>query len=317
MKILITEPDRFSQEAHTVLQEIGEVRLGPFTRAALLATLPGYDAIMVRLGHSIDAELIQNAPDLKYIVSPTTGLDHIDLETAAKKGIKVLSLKGEVEFLRSIPATAELTWGLLLSLIRWIPSAVRSVNEGKWQRDDFRGNDLAGKCLGILGYGRIGEKIAKYGLAFGMEVWVYDPRNEQNDNRVHYASSVEHLFLKCDIVSIHIPLNETTVGLIGENELMKMKAGSWLINTSRGQVIQESALIKALDSGVLRGAALDVVCGEVEGSVFTSPLLEYARSHDNLLITPHIGGATTESMEGTEIFMAKKFRKVLAEAQPR
>ncbi len=313
MKILITEPDRFSPTALQLLQKAGDVSIGPFTRQQLLEGVKDAEVIMVRLGHNIDSEIIHSAPNLKVIISPTTGLDHIDLGSALEQEIAVLSLKGEVEFLRSIPATAELTWGLLLSLVRKIPSAVRSVKAGEWDRDAFRGTDLAGKRLGVLGYGRIGEKIAAYGLAFGMDVWVYDIQGKKVKESIKIASGMKSLFSECDIISIHIPLNESTQYLIGENELLHMKPGSWLINTSRGQVIKESILIAALESGVLRGAAVDVVCGEVDGSVQNSPLLAYARTHDNLIITPHIGGATNESMENTEIFMVRKFMNFLLE----
>jgi D-3-phosphoglycerate dehydrogenase len=294
MRILNLEPDGYSTDARAILEGVGE-----YVDACW--NLTTVDALIVRLAYRIDADFLSEFPRLKYILSATTGLDHIDLIEAEKRGIKVLSLKGETGFLRSIPATAELTWGLILSLLRNIPAAVQSVKSGEWDRDAYKGHDLRGKTLGIIGMGRVGRQVARFGDAFGMSVIGHDktfPRNAE------MYWQLDDLLRQADIISIHVPLDESTRGMIGATEFSLMKKGAYLINTSRGEVIDEPALLHALENGHLAGAAVDVM--NDERGIRNPGLLEYARTHDNLIITPHIGGCTFESMAATEIFMANK-----------
>lgn len=312
IRILNVEPDQYSDEARSILKTIGHLTEQNMERAELLKRIREFDVLIVRLRHQVDAEIMDAAPDLKVIVSATTGLDHIDMEYAARKNITVLSLRGETEFLRSIPATAELTWGLLLALMRNIPLAHVSVLAGEWQRDRFKGHDLAGKRLGILGLGRIGEKIARYGLAFDMRVSAYDPHRKDALPGVTMKDTMEALFRNTDVLSIHVSLNTETINLISVRELNLLPRGSYLVNTARGAVLDENALLAALHSGHLAGAALDVLAGERTSE--RSPLIEYAHAYSNLLLTPHIGGVTFESMTATEVFMAKKLKAHLAMA---
>ncbi len=310
-RILNAEPENYSPQALEILQGVGQVRQAALSRAELLSALAEVDALIVRLAFQVDEEVFAAAPHLRVVVSATTGLDHIDLAAAERHGVRVLSLRGEVDFLRSIPATAELTWGLLLALTRNIPSAFSSVLDGEWQRDRFKGHDLKSKRLGILGLGRIGHMVARYGLAFGMQVYAFDPQPLKWEEGVERVFSMNHLLTQVNVLSIHVPLNPSTTGLIGLEELMLLPPGALLINTSRGNILDESALLQALESGILAGAALDVLSNERSGTLTVSPLVEYARTHSNLLITPHIGGATYESMAITEIFMAQKLREFL------
>lgn len=317
-RILNAEPENYSQQALAILQTAGTVELKALDREGLLGAVHDVDALIVRLKFQVDEQVLSSAPCLKALVSATTGLDHIDLESAARRGVKVLSLKGETEFLRSIPATAELTWGLLLALTRNIPAAFDSVREGRWQRDEFKGHDLAGKRLGILGLGRIGSMVARYGLVFGMQVLAYDPRPEQWVDGVAKVESMADLLKESDVLSIHVPLNEQTRRLIGRAELDMLPHGAVLVNTARGDILDEQALLEALESGRLRGAALDVLSNERSEDLNRSALIEYARRNSNLILTPHIGGATYESMAATEVFMAKKlveYLKSLEEAR--
>ena len=173
-RILNAEPDRYSVRARAALEEVGDVTEEALDREGLLKALPAHDALIVRLGHRVDTALLDAAPRLKVVATATTGLDHIDLKACKERGVEVLSLRGENEFLRSVVATAEHTWALLLALIRRIPAASAAVARGEWDRDAFRGRELEGKRLGILGLGRIGERVARYGQAFGMEVRGYD-----------------------------------------------------------------------------------------------------------------------------------------------
>ena len=310
-RILNLEPDNYSAAALAILQSLGQVDNGPMTRLELLEHARKYEILIVRLAHQVDREIIDRAERLKAIVTATTGLDHIDMACAEAKNIKVLSLRGETEFLRGIPATAEHTWALLLTLVRRIPSAFQSVLVGEWERDRFKGHDLAGKTLGILGLGRIGEMVARYGQVFGMHVVAYDPYRKDWPPEVECSISLGDLLRQSQVLCLHVPLNEETTNLLGASELAQLPPGALLVNTARGQVIDEAALLAALEQGPLAGAALDVLWDERASGANRSPLVQYARTHDNLLITPHIAGATYASMAATEIFMARKLRTYL------
>ncbi|MCA9997877.1 MAG: hypothetical protein KDE56_19090 [Anaerolineales bacterium] len=311
--ILNAEPDNYSPAARDILQTMGEVwDKRPLTRPQLLAQLPHAHVLIVRLAHHIDAEIIQAGHQLQAIVTATTGLDHIDLAAATAQGVAVLSLRGEEQFLRTIPATAEHTWALLLALVRHIPAATAAVQRGQWNRDEFRGHDLFGKRLGIIGLGRIGNMVVRYAHAFGLHVQAYDPYLMTWPANVAQHLQLDTLLASSDIITLHIPLNSSTIKLIGARELALLPPGAWLVNTSRGAIVDESALLAALQTNQLGGAALDVLAAEVAGEItHQHPLVHYAQTHQNLLITPHIGGATRDSMAMTEIFMAQKLRRFL------
>ena len=245
-------------------------------------------------------------------MSATTGLDHIDTGAASERGIAVLSLQGETEFLRTVAATAEHTWALLLSLLRRVVPAAVSVREGEWDRDRFRGGELSGKRLGVLGLGRIGLKVAAYGQAFGMDVTAFDPYVSEWPSEIRRAPTLEKLLGDADVLSIHIPLNAETSGLLRRERLALLPPGALLVNTSRGEIIDEAALAYDLERKHLGGAALDTICNERDAQLREgSPLMALARTDDYLLITPHIGGATKESMARTELFMARKLARFL------
>lgn len=312
MKILNVEPLNYSADARQIVQSLGDLDEREMSSAELLASVADYDVLIVRLRHRIDREVIEAGRRLKAICTATTGIDHIDVACARQHGVAVLSLRGETDFLRTIPATCEHTWGLLLALVRHIPQAFQSVRDGAWNRDAFKGHDLAGRRLGILGLGRIGEKVARYGLAFDMTVAAYDPHRSDWVPGVTRCASMAALLAQSDVLSIHVPLNESTQGLVGADELAQLPPGAVVINTARGDVLDEEALVAALQAGHLSGAALDVIrCEREAHERDQSPLLAYARQHDNLIITPHVGGATYESMAMTEVFIARKLRSFL------
>lgn len=317
-RLLMTESGDFSAGARRILDALCVVDYCQLTRGEVLQCAHQYDVLWVRLGINVDRDLLQKCSRLRAIVTPTTGLDHIDCEEAQRRGIAILSLRGEREFLQHVPATAELTWGLALSLTRRIPWATQAVCQGNWDRNLFRGHDLRGKSLGIVGLGRLGIQVARFGLAFGMEVACFDPYQELVPAEIYRCHSLMELLSSCDVTSLHVPLNEETVGLIGANELAGVRPQSILINTSRGDIVDGAALLEALQAGRLAAAALDVVPGERESASATrNALLQYAATHDNLLITPHIGGATWESMAATEEFMAVKLGRFLSAAEAR
>lgn len=311
MRILNLEPDGYSADALKILQSHGDVVYGPMTREDLQSVLPSIDILIVRLGHQIDRSVIQAGVNLKAIVTATTGLNHIDVDAAAERNIAVLSLRGEQEFLKTVHATAEHTMALMLALVRRLPFAHKSVMDGLWDRDLYKGEELEGKTLGILGFGRLGSKVACYAKAFGMRVAAYDTDESLPFEAVEKINSPVALARMSDIVSIHIPSNEQNKHFVNLDFLSSMKPGARLINTARGDVLDQNALLSMLRSGYISGAALDVLEEEYQGSTHQSPLINYAREHENLIITPHIGGATGESMHKTELFMANKLSKFL------
>lgn len=311
IRILNAEPFGYSAEARAILARVGGVTEQALARAELLAALPEYDVLIVRLAHQLDRELLDVGARLKVIVSATTGLDHIDTNYAATRGIAVLSLRGETAFLRTVHATAEFTWAILLALVRRIAPAFEAVKCGEWDRDRYRGHELDGKHLALLGFGRLGTRVARYGLAFGMQVSTFDPHTTETMAGVRRATSLDELLTNADVLSIHVPLNEITTGMLGARELALLPDHAVVVNTSRGEILDEPALVAALTAGRLAGAALDVVTGERAEGRGAADVVAYARSHGNLLLTPHIAGATHESMTKTEIFMAHKLEEFL------
>ena len=308
IKILNSESKDYSQEAYSVLLSLGSVQQSNLNRKSLLELIPEYDVLIVRLGNYIDKEIIDTATNLKAIITATTGLNHIDVKYANQKNVEIISLQGEYEFLKNISATSEHTIGLLLSLLRNIPSASNSVKDSIWDRNLYKGKEISGKIFGILGYGRIGIKVARYAKAFGAKVIVHDVKKITSEEEgIVVVNTLDELLRNCDILSIHVPFNESTSNLIDKYKIDKMQKTSIIINTSRGEIINETDLLTALKSSRISGAALDVLADEHINPIKQShPLIEYAKNHDNLIITPHIGGATYESMHKTEIFMAEK-----------
>ncbi|HBY01135.1 MAG TPA: hydroxyacid dehydrogenase [Rikenellaceae bacterium] len=239
------------------------------------------------------------------MITATTGLNHLDVDALKEAGIEVLSLKGQTSFLETITATAEHTMGLLLSLVRTIPAAHQSVLHGNWNRDLFKGHEIAGKVIGIVGYGRLGKIVASYCRAFRMTVMIYDPFVKVNDVSLRIVDTLKEVFNSADFITLHLPLNASTMGLVDRTVLSGMKPGSYLINTSRGEIVVEDHLLETLTHKKIAGAALDVLCDEEYFSV-DNPLVQFAQHNENLLLTPHIGGCTWESMSKCEEFMAKK-----------
>lgn len=310
-KVLIAESENFSPRALAYLKDFSEVSIRDLRGDALDAALSDFDIVWFRLAHRFDRTAILNSKRCKFIATPVTGLSQIDLDACYRKGIRVLSLKGEVDFLKNIRATAELTLALSLTLLRKIPQALTSVKSGRWDRNPFRGRELFESTAGIIGLGRLGQQVAQYFHAFGMKVIAFDTRPLEAPPFVDLKPSMREVLRNADLISLHVDLNSTSEKLLGASEFSSMKPGSVLINTSRGEVIDETALIRALRSNQISGAALDVIAGEPFIKP-DHPLLEYARQNDQLILSPHIGGNTFESFEKTEMFLAEKLREACA-----
>ena len=258
-----------------------------------LALLPGGNYLIASLDRTYSHD---ECGQFDFIVSCTTGTDHID-----NRGIQLISLQGEADFLSGIWATAEHTWALILSLIRKVPWAFEDVKAGNWNREAWQGTELRGKTLGIVGHGRVGRQVEHIAKAFGMPVYISDPKHF-----IFYT--FEYMLGRSDLVTIHVPLTDETRGMFGEREFKLMKPTAYFVNTSRGGVVDESALLDALEHGWIAGAALDVVCDEPN---INPGLLEYAGTNSRLILSPHLGGNTIESRKNTQRFMTEKIRKYI------
>ena len=266
------------------------------------------EILIVRLSKKIDKEVLGIFTNLKYIISATTGLDHIDLLETSSLGIKVVSLKNQTDFLKTIPSTAEHTWALICSLIRQIPAASIDVQKGNWNRDNFRGYQLKNKSIGLIGLGRVGNQVAKYAEAFEMKVSYFDP-NVNSKRKYHKYLKIEDLLSKNDIISVHIHLTNENENFLNKSNLIKVKKGAFLINTSRGRIWDESVLIDLYNKEVIKGIASDVLISEMDQNI-KSPLLKlHQMSNKNIIVTPHIAGATYDAMWECENYIVNFFLK--------
>jgi len=287
--------DNCGERALGILREVAEVKKERWAGDK-------YDGLIVGLNTEARSQHLSFMfPNLKFIASCTTGLDHIGVDYCKEKGIKIISLQGERDFLQDVYATAEHTWALILSLIRKVPFAFDDVKQGNWNREAWQGTELHGKTLGIVGYGRVGQQVAKIAEAFGMNIIRYD---KQKPGYNFY--SINTVLQNSDIITVHVPLNEETQHMFGRHEFEMMKPTAYFINTSRGMVVDTKALVDALRLREIAGAAIDVVEGEPQ-----IPKSIDSYRDDNFIITPHIAGNTAESREKTQVFIANKIKEFI------
>ncbi len=251
----------------------------------LLKAVPNYDAMIVRGRTKVTASVMDAATRLKVIGRAGVGVDNIDLEAAKKRNITVVNAP-----LSTSLAVAELTFALMLALAREIPRADGSMKQGQWLKKELEGVELNGKTLGLIGFGRIGAEVGKRASAFGMNIIVYDPLISEDDIRQRGAEpvSIQELFAWSDFISLHLPLNVQTRDFIGPLAFSQMKDGVRIVCAARGGIIDESALLDALNRGKVAGAALDVFGQEPPGETETV-------SHPRVIATPHIGAQTAEA----------------------
>lgn len=259
-------------------------------------------ALIVRSATTVTKEMLELAPNLKAVGRAGVGIDNVDMPAASERNIAVYNAPGG-----NTIAAAELTVGLMLSAARRIPAANASLKAGKWERAAFIGVELRGKTLGLIGAGRIGAEVATRCMAFGMDVLVYDPYlPEERANEIGMTlTDLETVLANADFVSIHVPLTDETRGICGVDALQRLKNTAYVINASRGGVVDEVALADALNEGAIAGAALDVF--ENEPLLDDSPL----RTAPNLVLTPHLGASTAEAQLGVATEVAEKIRTLL------
>lgn len=301
VKILITEPEYFGAEARKILSRHGTVVAKRLTREELEKRIPEFDAIVVRIETNLDSKILSKAKRLRVIGSATTGLNHIDLRYVKEHGITLINLHGT----HTVP-TAEHTLALMLSLCRKIPWAHVALSNGEWKRYRFIGMQLSGRTLGIIGLGRIGSQVAVYAKALGMQVIAYDPYAKPREIKL---VSLKALLKEADVVTIHAALTDETMGMVSTRELHAMKKNALLINTARGEIVDQRALLKALGRGIIAGAAEDVF--PTEPMEDKDALQAYARSHKNLIITPHIAASADTAVYLAGIEIATKVSEAL------
>ena len=296
--ILNAEPFGYSEKAINIWRNKGLIYQESSWEDILNSnSFEKVNCLIIRLARFIDDYILEKFPDLESLISATTGHDHIDVEAINRRGIKLISLRGHNDFLNTIPSTAEHTWALLMALLRNLPNANEDVKKGHWQRDNFRGYQLQNKILGLVGFGRVGKKVAEFGKAFGMNVVFYDP------NVLGGLPSLKSLMQQADILSFHVHLKEDTFEMLNASNLKFLKKGVFLINTSRGKIWDEEVVVNALKEGVIGGVAVDVLATELH-NIQKSDLWKGQEIGYNIIITPHIAGATWDAMWACEEFIA-------------
>ena len=304
MKILIT--DGLESKAIATLRKQHEVDVKEVDPKGLLDVVAGYHALIVRSRTIVSKAVLTHAPNLKVVGRAGVGVDNIDVTEATARKIPVVNAPTS-----STISVAELAIGHMISLLRHLPDADRSVKEGRWEKKKLEGRELFEKTLGLVGSGRIGAEVAKRAQAFGMRVIAYDPYLPASTTESLGIRLVdkEAVFREADIISVHAALTPETKGMVGASEFAQMKRGAILVNCARGEIVQEAALADALRSGKLSGAAVDVF--DTEPPV-GSPLLVAP----NVVFTPHLGASTREAQARAGSIIAEQVLKVLAGRRP-
>jgi D-3-phosphoglycerate dehydrogenase len=251
----------------------------------LLGIIKNYDALLVRSRTKVSAQVFEAAPQLKVVGRVGVGVDSIDLDSAKAHGVTVVNAPTSTSL-----AVAELTLGMMLALAREIPRADAGMKQGQWLKKELSGSELLGKTLGVIGMGRIGAEVGKRSSAFGMSVLGYDPLIPPEEITRRGAEPVEldDLYARSDYISLHLPLTDETRSMLDEQAFSRMKRGVRVVCAARGGIIDEAALLAALESGQVAGAALDVFASEPPGA---SDLVK----HPKVIATPHVGAQTAEA----------------------
>jgi D-3-phosphoglycerate dehydrogenase / 2-oxoglutarate reductase len=291
-RVLVREP--IAEAGIELLRERFDVDVDP--DGDLAATIGDYEAIVIRSATKLDARLIGQAGRLKVIGRAGVGVDNVDVEEATRRGIVVANAPES-----TVISAAEHTIGLLLALSRHIPQAHAALKEGRWERSRYGGLELAGKTLGVLGFGRIGQQVARRALGLEMRVVAHDPfvaRERFRELGVERAESRDEVLAAADFLTLHLPLTPETQASIDAEALAKMRDGARLVNAARGELVDEAALLDALRSGKLAAAALDVFGAEP----YSGPLLEL----ENVVVTPHLAASTEEAQDRAGVIVAEQ-----------
>jgi D-3-phosphoglycerate dehydrogenase len=267
----------------------------------LAERIADYDAIVIRSATRLTADLIERAERLRVIGRAGVGVDNVDVEAATRKGIVVANAPES-----TVISAAEHTIGLLMALARNIPQAHAALKQGRWERAPYGGTELADKTLGVLGFGRIGQQVARRALGLGMRVVAYDPfvsRERFRELGVERAATMDDVLGAAEFLTLHLPLTAETRAAIDADALARMRDGVRIVNAARGELVDEDALLEALRSGKVAGAALDVFGREP----YSGPLLEL----DNVVVTPHLAASTAEAQDRAGVIVAEQVAAAL------
>jgi D-3-phosphoglycerate dehydrogenase len=301
VKVLVKE--KIADSGVELLRENFEVDLGlEMSEQELMEAIGGYDAILVRSATQVTPELIERAERLKVIGRAGTGVDNVDIPAATRRGIVVANAPES-----NSVAAAEHTVALMLALCRNVPQAQATLVGGAWERSRFKGAELYGKTIGIVGFGRIGQLVAKRAQGFEMDVLAFDKFVSAERFRelgVEGVTDLDDLFGRADVVTLHVPKTPETIGLIDSDALAAMKDGARLVNCARGELVDLDAVLAALESGKLAGAALDVFPSEP----FTDHQI-FAR--EDVVVTPHLGASTAEAQDRAGVVTAEQVTAAL------
>lgn len=306
-KILIAAREFYPPHILGDLNKYGEIETAA-NHQELLNKIKHATIVLGWVQNKFNKQMIDAGPKLKIIATASAGVNHIDQEYAKMKGIIVLNAPG-----CNSRAVAEFTVGLMLSLIRRIPSSFEDVKRGNWRPLEFTGYELENKTMGLVGFGKIPKTVAQIAKGFGVRCIAYDPYLTKKDIEDFGAKSVtlEELMEGSDIISLHTPLSRETQNLIGEKQIERMRNGVYIINTSRGEIVDDTAMINSLRKGKIAGYACDVLVGEPP----TNSLVLKAVNDklvDNVIITSHIAHATEEAFENCGSFVVNQVKQILS-----
>ena len=304
MKILCITPIKHLDGIYEYLESFGEVYYNPELNKEDFNFLHmgDYDVIFCnpnKQKYLLNEEILGNFSGT--ILTASTGLNHIDIEYCGKSGIEVLSLTNDIQLLQDLPSTAELAFGLMSSILRNIPSSFEDVKVGGWNYDKFIGHQLKGKRVGVIGYGRLGKMMIRYCWGFGMMPAIYDPYKGYDD--------LDMVLKQSDIISLHVHVTDETKYMVDKKFLDRMVKSSYIINTSRGEIVNEKDIIQSLRDGHLKGYATDVFEDEF-GNRSNSPILKGVKEGLNIIVTPHVGGSTWEGQQKAFMWSIGKLEKL-------
>ena len=309
MKIVCITPIKHLDEVYERLEQYGEViyipEISKLELTTLLSETPDIEYLFTnpnKQNFILDEEVLKNS-NIKVINTCSTGLNHIDMDYCERNNVEVWSLKEDFELINDLPSTAELSFGLMMSLLRKIPEGFDSVKKGEWDYEPFIGRQVKGLTIGIIGLGRLGKITAELFKGWGVNILVNDPYVGTFE---YEQVEIKEIQKKSDVVFLHLHANKETRNMVDRELLSNMKKGSILINTSRGELVNEKDVINSIKEGHLGGYGTDVITDEF-GDVKESELVEFSRENNNVVITPHVGGMTWEGQTKAYKWAIDKF----------